>query len=83
MGKRLKWDVPMLDGYKYKFLYNWSPMDTPNRFLGLFNPGIMKELILDRYDAVIIHVYSALSYLLSCLGAWISRTPAIISSVDG
>ena len=77
LGKKMKWDVPMLDGYKYKFLLNLSPLDTPDKFFGLINPGIIKELVLNKYDAVIIHGYAIFSYLLAYLGAWISGTPIL------
>ncbi|MHA2055513.1 MAG: glycosyltransferase family 4 protein [Candidatus Hodarchaeales archaeon] len=77
MGTRLKWDMPLLDGYKYRFLSNLSPLDSPNKFFGLVNPGIIKELIVGKYDAVVIHGYAIFSYLLTYIGAWISRTPVM------
>jgi len=77
MGKRLKWDIPLLDGYNYKFLRNLSPLNSPNKFFGLVNPGIIKELVYGKYDAVVIHGYAIFSYLLAYIGAWISRTPVI------
>ena len=77
MGKRLKWDIPLLDGYNYKFLRNLSPLNSPNKFFGLVNPGIIKELVCGKYDVVVIHGYAIFSYLLAYIGAWISRTPVI------
>jgi len=43
-GVKFKWDIPLLDGYRYKFLRNYSPKSNIRGFWGLFNPGIVKKL---------------------------------------
>lgn len=65
----------LLEGYRYKFLKNYSPNPTAYKFWGLINPGIIKELINNDYDAIVIHGYFYISCWLAYLGAWISRTP--------
>ena len=57
-GIKFKWDIPLLDGYKYKFLRNYSPKFDNNGFWGLVNIGIIKELFKEQYDAIFIHNYS-------------------------
>ena len=44
-GKKVKWDIPLLDGYESVFLKNrsWKP-SIHKGFWGLFNPGIVHEL---------------------------------------
>ena len=75
-GKKIKWDIPLLEGYKYKFLRNYSP--KPNKgFLGHINPSIIKELWKNRYDAILVHGYANFTSWLSFLGAWPSSTPII------
>jgi glycosyltransferase involved in cell wall biosynthesis len=74
-GKKFKWDIPMLDGYRYRFLRNWSPFSAPGRFLGVINPGIVSELLRHKFDAVIIHGYALASYWFGYIGAWLSKTP--------
>lgn len=45
-GKEVKWDIPLLEGYKYKFIKNYSPIPTIFKPpLGLMNLGIVKELV--------------------------------------
>ncbi len=48
-GKKIKWDIPLLDGYQYKFLKNYSPKPSSN-FWGQVNFGIIKKLILRTPD---------------------------------
>ncbi len=74
-GEAFKWDVPVTNGYKHHFFRNWSPWPVPGRALGVINPGIINELLRCKYDAVVIHGYALVSYLLGYLGAWLSRTP--------
>lgn len=75
-GKKIKWDIPLLEGYKYKFLRNYSP--KPNKgFLGHINPGIIRELFENHYDAILVHGYVNFSNWLAFLGAWLSGTPII------
>jgi len=76
-GKRLKWDIPLLEGYKYKFLGNFSP--TPaNNFWGLINPGIVKEITRNNYDALLVFGWNALSNWLAFLTAFVKKTPVFL-----
>lgn len=55
-GTYIKWDIPLLDGYKYKFLKNQSPIPTIFRPpFGLINIGIISEIVKNRYDAIVMH----------------------------
>ena len=55
-GKNVKWDIPLLEGYSYKFLKNYSPFPGTNlKIYNLINPGIVKAIIKDKPD--IIWVY--------------------------
>jgi glycosyltransferase involved in cell wall biosynthesis len=76
-GIRFKWDIPLLEGYPFKFLKNYSSNPSPRRALGLLNPGIFRELKNNRYDGIVLHGYnSAMSYI-AYLAAWATKTPAI------
>jgi glycosyltransferase involved in cell wall biosynthesis len=74
-GTRFKWDIPLLEGYKYRFLRNWSLCPAADRFWGVINPGIIDALFRQKFDAVIIHGYALAAYWLGYIGAWLSRTP--------
>jgi glycosyltransferase involved in cell wall biosynthesis len=73
--KKFKWDIPLLEGYKYSFLSNWSLSKAPDRTFGVINPSIITDLLQHKFDAVIIHGYSLASYWLGYTGAWLSKTP--------
>jgi glycosyltransferase involved in cell wall biosynthesis len=74
-GVTLRWDVPLISGYRARFL--------PNRghrrgFCRVLNPGIVGELGRGAYDAVLIHSYANATALLAYIGAWLSRTPVLL-----
>jgi glycosyltransferase involved in cell wall biosynthesis len=63
----VKWDIPILEGYKYKFLKNnsWSP-GLYKGFFGLINLNIYRELKnLPKKSIVIIHGWQPFSILFA------------------
>jgi glycosyltransferase involved in cell wall biosynthesis len=77
-GTALKWDIPLLDGYRYKFLPNWSWKQEVGGFWSLINPAIIGELRRGNYDAIIIYGYVYFTYWLAFLGAWLTGTPILM-----
>jgi len=65
----LKWDTPLLEGYKSIFL---------KKFLGPLHPQIFGELKKNKYDALIVHGYNSLTYWLAFFAAWFTKTPLIL-----
>jgi glycosyltransferase involved in cell wall biosynthesis len=80
LGIILEWDVPLLNGYHYKFLQNLSARPSTN-FWGQINPGIVTELWKNRYDAIIVHGYSNISCWLTFAAACITATPVLLRGV--
>lgn len=72
----ITWDVPLLEGYRYRFLRNWSPFRYGG-FLARINPGIFLALRAEKYDAVLVTGYDTLSCWLTMLAAKLSDTPVI------
>jgi glycosyltransferase involved in cell wall biosynthesis len=69
-GTNLKWDIPLLEGYQYKFIKNYSPVKNPaSKFFGMINPNIFKHLRQAKPDVVIIPGWSNLSYILGYFSA--------------
>ncbi len=68
-GKKLKWDIPLLDGYNYKFLKNYS-LKPDNKFFGLVNFGIVKELKTNKYDLLFVHGWNSLTNILAVFTAF-------------
>ena len=76
---RIQWDVPLLMGYRYRFLDNHSPL--PNIFrppLGLLNLGVVSMLSPRHYDAVIIHGWHYATYWLAYITALARKLPFFI-----
>jgi len=47
--RKIKWDIPLLDGYKYKFLKNFSPVSGLSKgFWGLMNFSIFLAIKAGR-----------------------------------
>lgn len=76
-GRRIKWDIPILEGYKYKFLTNFS-LNPSSNFLGQINPGIIWELIKHRYDAVLVFSWNSFTNWLAFFTAFVIKTPVFL-----
>lgn len=43
-GKEIEWDIPLLEGYKYRFLKNTSKKPGSHHFKGIINPTSIQEI---------------------------------------
>lgn len=59
LGETFVWDMPLLEGYRYKFLRNFSPHPHRQRPTAKLNLGVVKELLQGRFDALYLHGYVA------------------------
>lgn len=78
-GLNLQWDSVVLEGFKYKFLKNYSPLPNIDSIFGLINLDIFKELKSERYDAIVIPGYAKISYWLAFFAALLTKTPIIVT----
>jgi len=73
-GVSFAWDIPMLEGYKYKFLTNlW-----PGRLRGFFsclNPVVISEVRTGAYDAIIVFGWGHLTAWLAFAAAKFAGLP--------
>ena len=74
----VRWDVPLIEGYKTIFLPNASRWPNLHTFGGLWNPSIVQELSQGNYDALIIPGYAYATYLLAMLAAHSTKTPLLM-----
>ena len=77
-GQVLRWDVPLLEGYRSRFLHNVSALIKWGSFWSLINPSIVSELIRERYDALWVHGYYGLTNWLAIITAYIIGTPILL-----
>ncbi|MBS1596781.1 MAG: glycosyltransferase family 4 protein [Bacteroidetes bacterium] len=65
-GQKVQWDIPLLDGYQYVFLKNYSGRHSlDNHFLDVFNPGVIKTLWNEKAKYVIVNGWTYSSTLLA------------------
>ncbi|HLP36081.1 glycosyltransferase family 4 protein [Lacibacter sp.] len=62
-GLQRSWDIPLLDGYEYEFVHNVSKRPDSNRFWGVINPGLIKQLEQEQFDAILVYRWSLFSHL--------------------
>lgn len=84
----VKWDLPLLDGYRFKFLKNLSKNRSGGRFfLRRINPALFTEL--RHYHVLLLHGFGTLSCLFALFAAkfWrlkiIWRGEATLADYDG
>jgi len=64
-GVTVSWDVPLLEGYSYRFFKNssWKP-SIYNGFFGLINLGMIRALFSIPRSVVVVHGWSAVTNVL-------------------
>ncbi len=75
--REIKWDIPILDGYKYSFLKNYS-LRPSSRFWGEVNFGVIPEIFRHRYDAILVFGWGLFSNWLAILSALVTGTRVIL-----
>jgi glycosyltransferase involved in cell wall biosynthesis len=76
-GRTLAWDVPLLEGYRYKTLKNYRPGKTEG-FFSFLSPGIIREISRERYDAVLVFGWACLTSWLAFAGARLASVPLML-----
>lgn len=76
--QKVKWDIPLLNGYKYKFLKNSSVAPNPSKFWGLINFEILDFLDRDKYDAIWIHGWNSFTNWLVLMSTNLRRLPVLL-----
>lgn len=62
-GKIIEWDIPLLKGYKYKFLENVALDKGSHHFKGINNPSLIKEIEAYNPYAILFYGWSFKSHL--------------------
>lgn len=69
-GTEVKWDIPLLEGYRYVFLKNHARTPSSD-FWGQVNPGVIRELRRGRPDAVLVFGWNGFTNWLAFLTAFV------------
>ena len=77
-GKVIKWDIPLLDGYKYDILKNYSFIKMHGKFMSYVNLDLFNKIREAKYDLVVIHGWNTFSHLLTAMTCIVTKTPYAI-----
>ena len=53
-GKKIKWDIPLLDGYPYEWVTNTAVNPGSHHFKGIINPGLVNQINAYKPDAILV-----------------------------
>ncbi len=56
-GRAIRWDTDQLSGYRFRFLWNVSPVSDPFNPLHAINPGALLRTLIGRYDVLWVNGY--------------------------
>jgi glycosyltransferase involved in cell wall biosynthesis len=62
-GEKITWDIPLLEGYDYRFVPNMSDDPGTHHFRGLNNPGLIGEIEQWNADALLVYGWAFKSHL--------------------
>lgn len=77
-GEVVQFDLPLLEGYDYEFVPNWSPQPDVTSITGMINPGILKRIWKNEFDIIWLHGWEALTHLGVVAVAKLSNTPLVV-----
>ena len=76
-GRAVRWDVPLLEGYRARICRSAAMGDLPGGFFGRPHGDIVREIGVGRYDVVWAHGYAHLTTWLA-LGAARARGAGLL-----
>lgn len=76
MGTDLRWDIELLQGYRYRFLRNFG---FGRGYTRLVNPAVVPAIVAGRFDAVLLFLgWGTISSLLAIATCMLTRTPFLL-----
>src|SRR5216684_1543258 len=76
-GIKIKWDIPLLEGYRYEFLPNRARNAGTAHVLGLKNPALAARVLAFNSGAVLLFGYNYLSLYRFLLSPLARKTPLL------
>lgn len=62
-GKKIEWDIPLLEGYPYIFVKNVSKHPGSHHYSGIDNPTLISDIVEWGADAVLVYGWNFKSHL--------------------
>jgi len=80
-GIPVKWDIPLLEGYRHQFLSNLSRRPDVNRYGGIDTPEIADVIAHGHFDAFVVMGWYLKSHWQAIRACWATRTPLLVRGV--
>ena len=77
-GTEFRWDVPLLEGYRHRFLPNVARVPDVSRFRGVRLADVSDVFASDRPDALLVLGWQTLAHLQMIRAAWQAGIPVIV-----
>jgi glycosyltransferase involved in cell wall biosynthesis len=75
---REAFDIPVLDGYRWKRMRNYSPRPRLGRFYGLVNPEVVR--LVSGSDCCVVYGHAYVSFWLAIATAKLMRKPLLLGT---
>jgi glycosyltransferase involved in cell wall biosynthesis len=62
-GKNIQWDIPLLEGYPFEWVYNSSNNPGSEQFNGIVNPNLIERIKAYAPDKILIYGWAYYSHL--------------------
>ena len=53
-GKKIEWDIPLLEGYDYEFIKNTSKKPSDQNFFGIKTPSLISKIEVWKADSILV-----------------------------
>ncbi len=77
-GVAFDWDVPLLEGYPYRFLENRARRPGVGHFRGSDTPEIGRLIEAGDFDGFLVHGWHSLAYWQAMRACWRTKTPLFV-----
>ncbi len=77
-NQAIVWDAPLLEGYRYRFLKNFSWRPGSSSFWGEINPGAALAIWRGGYDAVLIYHWNFVTSWIIFAAAFLRGVPVYL-----
>ncbi len=75
-GRKIQWDIPLVEGYDYQFVKNIAPVAGTHHYWGIVNPGLNAEIESWNPDCLLIFGWNFYSHL-RCLRHFHKKIPIL------
>ena len=76
-GVSFEWDVPLLEGYRYRWLKNVSRNPGLQTFWGCDTPELYDLIRPENYDALLVPGWNRKSFIQGICAAWQNKVPVL------